>query len=118
MARCIEYSLQNSDFKALGEEAFTPPSQTQTFALGFMEERHLDSVLLQVSGRIEQVDVSADSIQADFNDPDAPERVLTEFSFDHSFTPMSVSTGAVWDFTPVITHGHFRYPRATRTFCI
>ena len=76
-----------------------------------MEERHLDSVLLQVSGRIEQVDVSADSIQADFNDPDAPERVLTEFSFDHSFTPMSVSTGAVWDFTPVITRP---FPLPTR----
>lgn len=117
----LSIHYKNSDFKALGEEAFTPPSQTQTFALGFMEERHLDSVLLQVSGRIEQVDVSADSIQADFNDPDAPERVLTEFSFDHSFTPMSVSTGAVWDFTPgyntaiSVTHAQ-RAPSASELF--
>lgn len=117
----LSVHYKHNDFKAIGEEAFTPPSVTETFALGFMEERHIDAVLLQVSGRVEQVNVSADTIQADFNDPDAPEQVLTEFSFDRTFTPISVSTGAVWDFTPgyntaiSFTHAQ-RAPSASELF--
>jgi iron complex outermembrane recepter protein len=95
----LSFHYKHSDFEAVGEEAFTPPSVTETFALGFMEERHIDSVLLQVSGRIEQVNVTAENFQADLNDPDAAEKVLSVFSVDHESTPISFSTGAVWDFT-------------------
>ncbi|MBK8186440.1 MAG: TonB-dependent receptor [Cellvibrio sp.] len=95
----LSFHYKHSDFEAVGEEAFTPPSETETFALGFMEERHINSVLLQVSGRIEQVNITAENFQADLNDPDAAEKFLSVFSVDHESTPVSFSTGAVWDFT-------------------
>ena len=117
----LSFHYKHSDFEAIGEEAFTPPSVTETFALGFMEERHVDSVLLQLSGRIEHVSVTADNFQADLNDPDAAEKVLSAFSIDHESTPVSFSTGAVWDFTPgyntaiSITHAQ-RSPAASELF--
>lgn len=117
----LSFHYKHSDFEAVGEEAFTPPSVTETFALGFMEERHIDSVLLQVSGRIERVNVSAENFQADLNDPDAAEKVLSVFSVDHESTPVSLSTGAVWDFTPgyntaiSLTHAQ-RSPAASELF--
>ncbi len=117
----LSFHYKHSDFEAVGEEAFTPPSVTETFAFGFMEERHIDSVLLQISGRIEQVSVSAENFQADLNDPDAAEKVLSVFSVDHESTPLSLSTGAVWDFTPgyntaiSFTHAQ-RSPAASELF--
>lgn len=96
----LSFHYKHSDFEAVGEEAFTPPSETETFALGFMEEKHIDSVLLQVSGRIEKISVSAENVQANLNDPDAEDQSLSLFSIDHDSTPISFSTGAVWDFTP------------------
>lgn len=117
----LSFHYKHSDFEAVGEEAFTPPSKTETFALGFMEERHINSVLLQVSGRIEQVNITAENFQADLNDPDAAEKFLSVFSVDHESTPVSFSTGAVWDFTPgyntgiSFTHAQ-RSPAASELF--
>jgi iron complex outermembrane receptor protein len=117
----LSFHYKHSDFEAVGEEAFTPPSETETFALGFMEERHINSVLLQVSGRIEQVNITAENFQADLNDPDAAEKFLSVFSVDHESTPVSFSTGAVWDFTPgyntgiSFTHAQ-RSPAASELF--
>ena len=117
----FSFHYKHSDFEAVGEEAFTPPSVTETFALGFMEEKHIDSVLLQVSGRIEHVNITANNFKADLNDPDAAEKFLRVFSVDHESTPISFSTGAVWDFTPgyntaiSFTHAQ-RAPAASELF--
>lgn len=78
---------KNSDFKAAGEEAFTPPSATQTLAVAWLEEKHFsEDVLLQFGARLEQVSLDADSDK------------LQDFS-QQTFTPISSSLGLVWDFT-------------------
>lgn len=94
----ISFHYKNSDFEAMGEEAFTPPSKTETFALGLMEEKHFDNLLLQFATRIERVNISADNFVVDLNEPDEDPEYLRVFSVDHDSTPFSVSAGAVWDF--------------------
>lgn len=117
----LSFHYKRSDFEAIGEEAFTPPSMTETLALGFMEEKHIDSVLLQLSGRIEDVRTTANDFQADLNHPNSEERYLSLFSVDQQSTPVSFSTGAVWDFTPgynaaiSFTHAQ-RAPAASELF--
>lgn len=117
----FSFHYKHSDFEAVGEEAFTPPSVTEAFALGFMEEKHLDSVLLQVSGRIEKVDIRVDNFKANLNDPDSNEALSSTFAIENESTPISFSTGAVWDFTPgyntaiSVTHAQ-RAPAASELF--
>ena len=78
---------KDSDFRAIGEEAFSPPSITETLAFAWLEEKHLsEQVLLQFGSRFEQVSINVDR----------PELVM--FS-QQDFTPMSASFGMVWDFT-------------------
>ncbi len=78
---------KNSDFKAIGEEAFTPPSSTETLAFAWLEEKHFsDQVLLQFGSRFEKVTLNADSA----------ELVIPS---QQDFTPISTSFGLVWDFT-------------------
>lgn len=101
----ISLHFKNADFSALGEEAFTPPSNTSTVALALMEERHFGDVLVQLGARIEQVNTSADNMQADLNDHHHDEgehegEVLNVYSIDQESTPFSASAGLVWDFTP------------------
>jgi iron complex outermembrane recepter protein len=95
----ISLHYKHSDFEAVGEEAFTPPSKTETFAIGLMEEKHLGDFLLQFATRIEQVTITADNFAVDLNEPDADPQYLRVFSVDHDSTPFSASAGAVWDFT-------------------
>lgn len=100
---------KGSDFKAQGEEAFSPPSQSQMLALAWLEEKHIGDVLVQLGVRVEQVTVDADSSLVGFaeNDNDhegehheAHEdhgQQLVEFK-QQSFTPISTSVGLVWDY--------------------
>lgn len=102
-----------SDFEAVGEEAFTPPSETQMLALGWMEERHFGPWLVQLGARIERVtidaadvllpDIGAHGHDGDDHGHDHDHHHGAEFIrvFDVSqrFTPYSVSAGTVWDFT-------------------
>jgi iron complex outermembrane receptor protein len=93
---------KENDFKALGEEAFTPPSNTQSMAVAWLEEKHIDNVLWQVGVRVEHVELSA-SDAVDLHDEHADE--LDNHSeaavyFDkQSFTPISASLGAVWEYS-------------------
>lgn len=78
---------KDSDFRAIGEEAFSPPSTTESLAFAWLEEKHLsEQVLLQFGSRVEQVSINVDS----------PELVMLS---QQDFTPMSASFGMVWDFT-------------------
>jgi iron complex outermembrane receptor protein len=83
-----------SDFEAIGEEAFTPPSETEMIALAWLEEKHFGNVLLQLGARAEHVTVSADDSYIGFHD-DHKELVSFE---TQEFTPLSASVGLVYDY--------------------
>lgn len=98
---------KSSDFKAQGEEAFSPPSKTEMFAAAWLEERHFGPVLLQLGARIEQVTIDADDTMIGFEGshegheeelhPNEHHQDLASFD-QQTFTPMSVSTGLVWNY--------------------
>lgn len=100
-----------SDFEAIGDEAFTPPSESQMLALGLMEERHFGAWLVQLGARIERVTIDADNVllpdigahdhdDAEHDDHDHAEEneYIRVFDVSHRFTPYSLSAGTVWDF--------------------
>ncbi|HBY85011.1 MAG TPA: TonB-dependent receptor, partial [Colwellia sp.] len=102
---------KSSDFKALGEEAFSPPAKSEMFAVAWLEEKHFGSVLLQLGARVEQVNIDADDSLIGFEDAHHDEHEMeTEPSHDEhpelvsfeqqSFTPMSASVGVVWNYLP------------------
>lgn len=85
---------KNSDFKAIGDEAFAPPSTTESFAIAWLEEKHFDTVLLQLGARVERVTIDTDDTTIGFSDDDD-----TQISFsEEKFTPLSTSLGVVWDY--------------------
>ena len=111
----IVLDYKNSDFSAVGEEAFAPPSETESFAIALVEERKFGDVLVQLGARIEHVNINTSDIQiaeVEFHhhDEDGEEHADEEhgdeaheeevFSFDEDYTPFSLSVGAVWDFKP------------------
>lgn len=98
---------KSSDFKALGEEAFSPPAKSEMFAAAWLEEKHFGPVLLQLGARVERVTIDADDSLVGFEDehqelPTEPahnDHHETLISFDQqSFTPISASAGLVWDY--------------------
>ncbi|WP_019027227.1 TonB-dependent receptor [Colwellia piezophila] len=97
---------KSSDFKALGEEAFAPPSRSDMFAAAWLEEKHFGPVLLQLGARIEQVNIDADDSLIGFEgehgshtEPSAHDHHETLITFEQqSFTPISASAGLVWDY--------------------
>ncbi|MBB1298704.1 TonB-dependent receptor [Pseudoalteromonas sp. SR41-7] len=108
----ISFHYKQSDVEAQGEEAFTPPSETESFAVALMEERHFGDFLVQLGGRIERVTIEAGDVllpnidahahdEADEHDHGHEESTETTRVFDveHEFTPVSLSAGVVWDFT-------------------
>jgi iron complex outermembrane receptor protein len=120
----LSLHYKHSDFEAIGEEAFTPPSETGTLALGLMEERHFGDVLVQLGARIEQVKITADNFMVDLNAhehgdehehaDEHAEEYLRVFAIDQESTPFSASAGVVWDFTPGYNLG-VSYTHAERT---
>ncbi|MBQ4834070.1 TonB-dependent receptor [Pseudoalteromonas sp. MMG010] len=107
---------KNSDVEAQGEEAFTPPSQTQSIAIALMEEKHFGDFLVQLGGRIEHVTLNANNVllpsldahahddtdveDEHDHDHDDETQFIRVFDAKHEFTPVSLSAGVVWDFTP------------------
>jgi iron complex outermembrane receptor protein len=112
----ISFHYKQSDVEAQGSEAFTPPSQTQSYAIALMEERHFGDFLVQLGGRAERVTIDADnvllpSIDAHAHDDvgghddhdhgqDEHSNASRVFDAKHEFTPVSLSAGVVWDFAP------------------
>lgn len=85
---------KHSDFEAIGEEAFAPPSKTDSFAVAWLEEKHYGDVLFQLGARVERVTIDADDTTIGFSDHD-----IEKVSFsEQSFTPLSTSLGLVWDY--------------------
>ncbi|MER2491215.1 TonB-dependent receptor [Catenovulum sediminis] len=118
----LSLHYKNSEISAQGDEAFTPPSQSQTFAVALMEEAHFHDVLLQLGGRVEQVELTAnqlllptlevhdhdadsDGAHGHVNEHQSEQNITRVFSVDQSFTPVSLSAGIVWDFLPSYNMG-------------
>lgn len=117
----LSVHYKQSDFTAVGAEAFTPPSDTSSIALALIEERHFGDVLLQLGARIERTEVSAAKVRLpelelitgqDAHDETehqgqsehdheshTSDEMTRNFSVEHVFTPISLSAGVVWDFT-------------------
>lgn len=124
----LSFHYKGSEVAAQGSEAFTPPSEAKMIALALMEEKHFGDVLLQLGGRIERSTLQADRVllpklEAHTHDEDngnghghdghdhghgghdhghghgSEDQVTRVFSADHTFTPVSLSAGAVWEFT-------------------
>ncbi|MCC5450680.1 TonB-dependent receptor [Rheinheimera sp. UJ51] len=96
-----------SDFGAVGEEAFSPASETRTLGLGWMTERHFGPVLLQLGARVEQVRLDAAEVKLvdlELHGDEAEHAgeehgaEIADFAFAERYNPFSVSAGLVWDF--------------------
>ena len=121
----VSFHYKNSDASAQGEEAFTPPSVTETIAMAIMEEKRFDDVLIQLGARIEHVSLEADNVllpsldthdhdeehdddhedeghddEHDEDTHDDEHEDTLVFPIDESFTALSISAGLVWDFAP------------------
>lgn len=80
-----------SDFEAVGEEAFTPATKTDSVAVFVMEEKEVGSLLWQVGTRIEQLNHDVDN---DFFTDLSSDNAI---SFDNKdYTAVSGSAGVVW----------------------
>jgi len=98
---------KSSDFKAIGEEAFSPPAKSEMFAAAWLEEKHFGPVLLQLGARVEKVNIDAEDSNIGFDEDQEPHEeashheahgeTLTSFE-QQSFTPISASAGLVWDY--------------------
>ena len=86
----LSLELKRVDFEAIGEEAFTPPSETNEYAIALLEETHSGDFLWQFGARLEHVQLSADSVSV--------EDELTFALNDFDFTPVNLSGGVVWDY--------------------
>ncbi|MBU3023468.1 TonB-dependent receptor [Aestuariibacter sp. A3R04] len=116
----VSLHYKTSDVAAVGEEAFTPPSTADMFAIGIMEEQRFGNVLVQLGARVERVTLDAantllpaiaahDHDEEDDDDHDhdhdhddehSDETTVTRvFDVSQEFTPVSFSAGVVWDFT-------------------
>ncbi|MEC8428508.1 MAG: TonB-dependent receptor, partial [Pseudomonadota bacterium] len=108
----LVFDYKDTDFSAKGEEAFAPPSESKTFAIAAVEERHFGDVLVQLGARIEHINIKSNDIEipeVEFHhhdDDDAggahddDDHDEESFSFDEDYTPFSLSVGAVWEFKP------------------
>lgn len=95
----------SNDFSALGEEAFTPASDSKTIAIFLLEEKRIDDLLWQLGMRVENAEITPD------NSFFAAE---TNFNFDkRSYTSLSASVGASWAISANKTLA-FNYARSER----
>lgn len=114
----VSLHYKDSDFEAIGDEAFSPPSSTRSLGLGLIEEQHFGNWLIQLGARIERVEIDVPALQfeqlelhneneAEHHDDEHGEdegHHDDEFSIlagssSLKYTPVSLSAGAVWDFT-------------------
>jgi iron complex outermembrane receptor protein len=92
---------KENDFNAIGEEAFTPPSNTESIAVAWLEEKHIEDVLWQLGIRAEHVTLSANAeVESHSEHSDELGSHEEELHFNkQSFTPISASLGAVWEYS-------------------
>jgi iron complex outermembrane receptor protein len=101
---------KNSDFEAIGDEAFAPPSTTESLAIAWLEEKHFGDLLVQLGARFEHVTIDAADTTIGFEDEDhgheeeehegeEHENEVVSFA-QQNFNAFSASLGLVWDYQP------------------
>ena len=100
------YHFSESDYDADGEEAFTPASKTTTHALFILEEKQFGDVTLELGARIEDYNIDSNVGAAahdhdhDHEDDHTDEHANEITPYSKSFTNLSASAGAIWQYTP------------------
>lgn len=89
----VGYHLQHADYRAFGDEAFTPDSKTSTHALFLLEEKQFGNLSAQLGGRIERTKHDAGALAL------GHDGALVEGISDR-FAAISASAGVVWEFVP------------------
>lgn len=84
----LGFQFQNTDFEALGDEAFVPGVNTQNKALYVYEELPMDALKLSFGGRVERVNV------------DSKDNVKFGAGQNKRFTPSSFALGGLYTFNP------------------
>ena len=100
----IGIQLSDTDFSALGEEAFTPPTETKSQALFFSEHIHGDVLHYELGGRVERSDVSANGNDSDYDE-----------------LASSAATGVTWQINPkdtlsLVLQLSQRHPNSTELY--
>lgn len=103
----IGYHYSESDYDAIGEEAFTPASVTTTHALYLLEEREFGDVTIELGARIEDYEITSTITEAEHEhshdeeeEEDHDEGKKESIAYSKSFTNVSASAGAIWQYTP------------------
>jgi iron complex outermembrane receptor protein len=87
----------DTDFSALGEEAFAPATKSHALALFVLEEKRVGDILWQLGARVEDIEHEPDNSFFVEQHESAPEHDEQEISFDsQSYTTASLSAGLVW----------------------
>lgn len=104
------FHFKSSDFKAIGDEAFAPPSTTDSLAVAWLEEKHYGDLLLQLGARLERVTIDASDTTIGFPEHDHDHEGESEDEHEsetqtvsfkqQTFNPFSASLGLVWDYQP------------------
>ena len=100
------------DFNAEGDEAFVPPSNTETGALFWVESVEFERWQLDLGLRYEDIDVTALELLEEHGHEDEDDEHEGE-SAKRSFNPFSLSAGAIWHVTDA-SHLTFNLSRAER----
>ncbi|MBQ4798922.1 TonB-dependent receptor [Pseudoalteromonas sp. MMG006] len=102
----IGYHYSDSDYDAIGEEAFTPASVTTTHALYLLEERQFGDVTIELGARIEDYKIESNITEGehhhdhDEEEEDHDEEEAQSIAYSESFTNVSASVGGIWQYTP------------------
>ncbi|NNK34271.1 MAG: TonB-dependent receptor [Xanthomonadales bacterium] len=101
------------DFEALGEEAFVPPSTTETGGLFWIESAEFGEWRIELGLRFESTDVTALELLDHGHEDDHRDSEPDSGPVKRSFEPFSISAGAIWHVTE---DGHltFNLSRAER----
>ena len=88
------------DFSALGEEAFSPATETETTAIFLLEEKRSGNFLWQLGARLEDTEIAPDNRffeHDEDHEEEAHEEEHEDINFSsQSYTSVSLSAGVVW----------------------
>lgn len=109
--------LNNAEYEAIGEEAFTPATDSGSYALYLVEQRNVGDITFELGGRIERTEYDAADTVVDLHvdhsehaheedhdegheEEHGHEEALHTYNFDtYDFTATSLSAGFNWEYT-------------------
>jgi iron complex outermembrane receptor protein len=96
----VGYHYSDSDYDAIGEEAFTPASITTTHALYLLEEREIGEVTVELGARIEDYNIQSDISTNQHSHAAESVGNKETIGYNEDFTNVSLSAGAIWQYMP------------------